>query len=468
MLKKLKQLINDGEGLTVEFKRCESELTSSVYETISAFSNRYGGYILLGVEDNGDISGVNPKATAKLCKDFITSLNNPQRFAPTLFIALEKAEINGKTILWCFVPPNSQVVIFNNKIYDRGEDGDMDISRNSEMVMQLHRRKTSDYSERKIFPFAKKKDFDFSRLMPKIRRLATNRLPDHQWANMTDIELLRSAGLYQEDLETGKSGYNLAAVLLFGRDDVIRSCTANYITDAICRRENTDRYDDRLMVTTNLIDAYEHLTDFISKHTFDKFYMINDQSVSIRSKIARELVSNILVHREYTSAYPAKIIIEQNRIITENWSLPKTPGRIDPDSFTPYPKNPLLAGFFIHIGLADILGSGVRNLYKFTKMYSGGEPELVDGDVFRTIVPINLSDIEMSDKLSDNGKMSDKTYREAILAYFTNNDVISAEEAAKLIGRNPKTGRRVLLQLISEGVISSIGANRNRKYIKVK
>ena len=492
MLNKLRQFIRDGEGLTVEFKRCGNELAGSVYETISAFSNRYGGHMLLGVEDNGKVAGVNPGAVAKIKKDFANTLNNPQRFAPTLFFALEEAELDGKTVLWCFVPPNSQVVMFGGRIYDRAEDGDMDITRNSEMVAQLHRRKAADYSERKIFPFAKDGDFDFARLIPKVRRLATNRLPDHPWTGMTDAELLRSAGLYQEDRETGKSGYNLAAILLFGRDDVIRSCTANYVTDAICRRENTDRYDDRLMVTTNLIDAYERLFDFIGKHTLDKFFMVGDQSVSIRSTIARELVSNILVHREYTSAYPAKIIIEHSRIVTENWSLPKTLGRIDPNSFTPYPKNPLLASFFVNIGRADVLGSGVRNLYKFTKMYSGDEPELIEGDVFRIVVPINLSDIEMSDKplyeeemsdnlsdkvpdgeemsdnLSDNApngeEMSDNAHREAILAYIAENGEIGAVEAGNLIGRNPKTARRVLLQLVNEGVVVTTGANRNRKY----
>jgi len=66
VLDKLKQLIRDGEGLTVEFKRCENELANSVYETVSSFSNRYGGYILLGVEDNGEISGVNPANIEKM------------------------------------------------------------------------------------------------------------------------------------------------------------------------------------------------------------------------------------------------------------------------------------------------------------------------------------------------------------------------------------------------------------------
>jgi len=468
VLDKLRQLIHDGEGLTVEFKRCENELANSVYETVSSFSNRYGGYILLGVEDDGEVKGVNPSSVSKMKKDFANSLNNPQRFAPTLFLALEEAEIDGKTILWCFVPPNSQVVMFGGKIYDRGEDGDMDITRNSEMVSQIHRRKSADYSEREIFPYAKDKDFDFARLMPKVRRLVASRFDDHPWIKMSDDEILRSAGLYQEDHKAGETGYNLAAILLFGRDETIRSCTPNYVTDAICRRENLDRYDDRLMVTTNLIDAYELLFDFIAKHTLDRFHLIGDQSVSLRSMIARELVSNILVHREYTSAYPAKIIIERDRIITENWNLPKAPGRIDPNNFAPFPKNPLLAHFFINIGRADVLGSGVRNLYQFTKMYSGGEPELIDGDVFKTIVPLSKSNSLVSDKLlvSDNvsDKMSDNAHGQMIFAYIETHGEISATAAAKLIDRSPGTARRVLSRLVDEGIIVAVGANRNRKY----
>ena len=468
MLGKLKQLVRDGEGLAVEFKLCENELANSVYETVSSFSNRYGGYILLGVEDNGKISGVNPESIDKMKKDFANSLNNPQRFAPTLFISLEEAEIDGKTILWCYVPPNSQVVMFGGKVYDRSVDGDMDITRNSEMVTQIHRRKSTDYSEREIFPYAKEKDFDFERLMPKVRRLVTNRADDHPWANMSDEEILHSAGLYQEDPKLGKTGYNLAAVLLFGRDETIRSCTPNYVTDAICRREDLDRYDDRLMVTTNLIDAYEQLMDFVAKHTLDRFFIIGTQSVSVRSIIARELVSNILVHREYTSAYPAKIIIERDRIITENWNLPKAPGRIDPNNFSPFPKNPLLAHFFINIGRADVLGSGVRNLYEYTKIYSGGVPELIDGDVFKTIVPLSKSNRIMSDKpfMSDNvsDNVSDNTHQQIILAYIETHGEINATVAAQLIDRSPGTARRVLSRLVGENMLVATGANRNRKY----
>ena len=40
-------------------------------------------------------------------------------------------------------------------------------------------------------------------------------------------------------------------------------------------------------------------------------------------------------------------------------------------TFEPFPKNPSISKVFREIGLADELGSGMRNTYKFTKLYSG-------------------------------------------------------------------------------------------------
>ena len=59
------------------------------------------------------------------------------------------------------------------------------------------------------------------------------------------------------------------------------------------------------------------------------------------------------------------------------------------DDIEPNPKNPIIAAFFGNIGYADQLGSGVRNLFKYSEVYSGKEPEFVEGDVFRIIVPLD-------------------------------------------------------------------------------
>lgn len=55
----------------------------------------------------------------------------------------------------------------------------------------------------------------------------------------------------------------------------------------------------------------------------------------------------------------------------------------------PFSKNPPISKVFRAIGLADELGSGMRNTYKYTRLYSGAEPEFKEGDVFRTVIPLS-------------------------------------------------------------------------------
>ena len=367
MLDKLRQILRDGEGITVEFKHCDHDLSDSVYQTVSAFSNRYGGHILLGVEDDGTISGIAPDYVKKIKKDFTNTLNNPERFVPTLYISLEETEIDGKIILWCYVPFVTQIVMFGCNIYDRTEDADITVTRSSDQLGMMSERKRGLSTISRVFPYVKKEDLELERLMPIVRRRAENRLSNHPWLVMSDDEIIKQAGLYTDDLATGKSGYNLAAIMLFGKENTITTCTsAAYVTDCILRRDNTDRYDDREVIKCNIIDAFNMIMDFIAKHTLDRFFIEGDQSISVRDKIARELVSNILIHREFTSTFPAKVIIGRDHILTENWCSPRYPGPLKPDTFLAQPKNPLLAAFFFNIGLADSLGSGVRNLYKVT------------------------------------------------------------------------------------------------------
>jgi predicted HTH transcriptional regulator len=50
---------------------------------------------------------------------------------------------------------------------------------------------------------------------------------------------------------------------------------------------------------------------------------------------------------------------------------------------------PVIARFFKEIGRADELGSGVRNLFKYCRHYSGRKiPELIEEDIFKCIVPL--------------------------------------------------------------------------------
>ena len=148
------------------------------------------------------------------------------------------------------------------------------------------------------------------------------------------------------------------------------------------------------MIITNLLESYDRLIAFGQKHLSDPFVQEGIQSVSARDRILREIFSNSLAHRDYSSGYVAKFVIERDRLYTENANRSHGHGALHLSSFEPYAKNPPISKVFREIGLADELGSGMRNTYKYTRLYSGGTPEFIEGDVFRTVVPLTSVAVE--------------------------------------------------------------------------
>ena len=277
-------------------------------------------------------------------------------------------------------------------------------------------------------------------LIDKARKMTRVRSDNHPWQSMDDEELLRSAGLILMDRESRKEGITLAAILLFGKDTTIMSALPQHKTDMIFRVENLDRYDDRDVIVTNLLDTYERMSAFAKKHLSNPFVLDGMQSVSARDAILREIISNSLAHRDYSSGYVAKMIIEKNRILAENSNRTHGYGNLDLNTFQPFPKNPAISKVFREIGLADELGSGMRNTYKYTKMYSGGVPQFVEGDIFRTVIPLNdAATLKSGPKVSDqdSDQVSDQVSDQ------DNNSIALEREILKFC-RKPKSKKEIL------------------------
>ena len=388
-LNELQSILTIGETVAVEFKRCGNGIENDTYETVCSFLNRFGGDLFMGVLDDGTVEGVPEKAAPDMVKNFIKVISNPVLFSPTIYLAPEIIKYDEKRmIIHVHIPPSAEVHSFKKVIYDRVDDADVKVTATS-AIAQMYIRKQNIFTERKIYPYAKMEDLRLD-LLPKIRIMAQNHAGgQHPWTAMDDQELLKSAGLYGRDIVTGEEGLNLAAIMLLGKDDVILNVAPTYVTDALVRKVNVDRYDDREIVKTNLIESYSQLLDFGRKNLPDKFFLEDTVNKSLRNTIVREMVSNTLMHREFTSSYTAKFVIEKNRRYVENANRATQEGLITVDNLEPNPKNPVIAAFFRNIGYADQLGSGVRKLFKYSKYYSGRDPQFVEDDIFRIFVPLD-------------------------------------------------------------------------------
>jgi ATP-dependent DNA helicase RecG len=383
----LKALIAKGEGIDVEFKACRDQLPKSVYETVCAFLNRHGGTLLLGVRDDRSIQGIAHDALEQVRKDFVTAINNPQKLTPPTYLSINETELDGKKLLHIYVPESSQVHRCNGRIYDRNEDGDIDITDHTVQVARLYQRKQANYSENRVYPWIQPDQLRGD-LIERCRKYVRVNQPQHPWGTLDDLELIKSAQLYQPHAETGEMGVTLAGVMLLAPDDLILRVCPPHRTDLILRKVNLDRYDDRDLVITNLIESYDRILAFIKKHLPDPFYLEGIERRSLRDAIFREVASNILIHREYTSGATTRLIIEYGRVITENPSRPHGFGRLDPATTIPFQKNPVIGAFFRQIDRADELGSGMRKMMLFGKAYGGSDPELIEGDIFRMVISV--------------------------------------------------------------------------------
>ncbi len=383
----LESLLRQGEGLTSEFKQARHLLPKDVFESVCAFLNRQGGHLILGAGDDGTARGVDEAAADQLQRDFVSLSNNPTKLQPPFLLELAPVRVGAALLLHVYVPPSSQVHRSGGVVFDRGHEGDFRV-RDEGRISQFYARKSSYYSEGRILPHLRLSDFKPG-LLDKVRALVRARRADHPWLLLGDEELLRSAGLYQTDPLTGAQGYTQAAALLLGRDEIILSVLPAYRIDALVRRHDVNRYDDRLDLRTNLVEAYEQLMDFVAKHLPDPFYLEGTVRVSLRDKIFREVVANLLVHREYLNGRPARFIIYADRVEVDNANHSVGHGPLDPRGFQPFPKNPTLARFFVQLGRVEELGSGVRNVTRYLQAYRpGGQAEFIEEDVFRTVVPV--------------------------------------------------------------------------------
>lgn len=427
----------------------------------------------MGIDNEGNIKGIQDERIENMKRDFVNLCNNSQKINPTVYLKIDEYEIENSKILHIYVHESSDVHKTKNKIFDRNEDGDYEVTQNTTLVANMYLRKQRTYTENRIYPYARISDLRRD-LIEKARQMAVNRAGGHIWETMSDTDMLKSASLYEVNYETGEEGLTLAAILLLGKDEVIQSVLPHHKTDAILRVENIDRYDDRDDIRTNLLDSYDRLMAFIKKHLNEKFYIENDQRINVRDKIAREICANILIHREYSNPFPAKLIIENEYIRTENANKPKMIGCINISDYVPYPKNPKIAKFFKEIGLADELGSGVRNVVKYTKIYSGGIPTFKEEDIFRVEIPIRVKSNSnqynnkpaiTGDKPAIIGDKPAIKSNDIIIEYLRINEYITTNIASEILQLKSKSWTRSILNtMVRDGVLVSEGANRNRKY----
>ena len=375
------ELTHKGEGTRIEYKTCTEEISESLYESACSFLNHTGGQILVGVQNDGTVIGVNPDKAEKLKADIVNCINNPELFLPCPYFTPRIMQVEDKTVMQLDIPCGQYVYRFKGRYWDRNDDADIDVTDQPELLLSIFERKNPHLFEERIVEGLTTEQLD-AKTFQYCRNILATIQPSHAWLQMTNEEMLLSAHLAKQDGDNLQLKY--AALILFGTEDAITELMPRYRFEAVFHMctyaqyndmsQFPSRYDDRRTIRQNLIQVYDQLGAFVERYLPDKFYLPANtmQRQNLRWDLFREIVGNMCVHTDFSSGYACFFHVFKDRVVTKNPTrlFPEIPeGELTIQQLSNYTKNPLLVRVFHELNWAEDLGSGTRNILRYAPLY---------------------------------------------------------------------------------------------------
>ena len=377
-------LTRKGEDTRIEYKTCTEEISESLYESVCSFLNHSGGQILVGVQNDGTIIGVNPDKVEKLRTDIVNCINNPELFLPCPYFTPRIMEVEGKSVMQLDIPCGQYVYRFKGCYWDRNDDADIDVTDQPELLLSIFERKNPHLFEERIVEGLTMEHLD-AKTFQYCRNILATIQPSHPWLQMTNEELLISAHLAKKDGDKLQLKY--AALILFGTEDAITELMPRYRFEAVFRY-----LPDRFYLPANTM-----------------------QRQNLRWDLFREIVGNLCVHTDFSSGYACFFHVFKDRVVTKNPTrlLPEIPeGELTIQQLSNYTKNPLLVRVFHELNWAEDLGSGTRNILRYAPLYYPNYKIVINsGSQFIFSITYQDDNVQDGDKkiqenVTETGKMS--------------------------------------------------------------
>jgi ATP-dependent DNA helicase RecG len=363
------------EGDDLEFKSAQGGLPRSLWETYSAMANSHGGVILLGVEDDGRVSGV--REPQKLKKAFWDTVNNRSKLNLNLCGDADLAEVpHPDGLIFAIRVPQATryqrpVFLGQNPLtgtYRRNYEGDYHCT--EQEVSRMLSDRAEEPADSRILEGFGMADLDLPSLHQYRQRFASHK-PTHPWLSEDDVGLLTKLGAWRRNRKTGAEGLTLAGLLMFGRDETLREGVPGYHVDFRERLSDdpAERWSDRLTADgtwqPNLFQFYLRVTQRLVADLKLPFQLNADLFRKGETEVheaIREALANALIHADYNGQ--GGIVVEKFRDAFE-FSNPGTL-LVSMDQLlrgnVSECRNKALQTLFMLIGGAEKAGSGVDKM----------------------------------------------------------------------------------------------------------
>ena len=471
------------ENNRIEAKKALGGLPHSIWETYSAFANTLGGIILLGVEEYKDktLHTVNLPDPEDLVKQFWDTLNNPNKASVNLLTSkhVRIEEVNGDRIIVIEVPRAQRyykpVFVDGNPVsgtYRRNGEGDYHCT--EEEMRAMYRDASIKTQDMTVLENMDSSVFCEESIRSYRQRMKLSR-PNHVWENLDDDEFLLKLGATGIG-EDGKVHPTSAGLLMFGYEYEILREYPNYFLDYREEYDDVHRWTDRFISSSgdwsgNVFDFYFHVYNKLQLDLKVPFEMqggfrVDDTPVH---KAIREALANCLVNADYYGRRGLVIIKKRDLITMSNpgdfrveLAEAQSGGMSDP-------RNGIMMKMFNLIDIGERAGSGIPSIWYTWKQQGWDTPTIAQSFNPNRIVlslPLIKSDDKKVTIKSDDKKVTIKTsdQKAMIIEYLTEHVEGKVSDFTELLGVKATRIKKLIYELIAEGIIVAQGGNRNRTY----
>lgn len=458
------------ESLTIEFKSDRKKLSDSeIFDVIVALSNTEGGDLYLGIEDNGDVTGIHESH-----KDPTTlSAYIANNTVPPVPIRAEIIE-DIKPVLKISVPKSYSGIVatvtgrvLHRRLKANGEPESVAMYP-AEYATRLSDLRLLDYSAMMVQQ-ATVNDFDFNEI-ERLRQLILTNNGDKTLLELSNEELFKAMGLVRED--NGKLIPTIVGILLLGTEKALAtyvptSSAVFQVLEGTSVRINDD-------IKGPILATIDKLNTYLSAWNPEQEIEMGLFRVAVpdyNKRAVREALVNAFSHRDYTKMGRIRISVSDEGLIIANPG-----GFIEGVSIAnlltaePHGRNPLLADALKRIGLAERTGRGIDRIYEGSLLYGRPMPDYSASTSVTVSLFLSKSkpDEQLAKLFSDEQRRIGRPLSLSsllVLNVLKDMPKSNVSQLAERINIQETAIKTILDSSIDHGLVEAYGNGRGRTYI---
>lgn len=446
---------------------------------IVAFANADGGVLVIGIEDNGEITGID---------DYTENINEILRVPfdfckPSVLVEPETIECvdkNGKSNhLLAIKIPQSPELHANQQddVYYRMGDKSQKLSFDDRL--RLMYSKGSRYYEDEPVADSSIEDIDMDFVAIYCKKIGYTKSPEEYIRQNKSFIAIKS----------GRQEMSGAAILLFGKNpqQYFQRARIRFIRyDGIQAKVGAEMnvVKDKIF-TGRILDMVEKTLSFVRDQIKEHTYLGKEgrfvTTPEFPDFVWKEIIINAVTHRDYSiKGTDIQIKMFDDRIVVE--SPGNLPGivRLSNIRQVHFSRNPKIAAFLHEYDYVQEFGEGVDRMYREMEKAGLPAPEYNNIAFMLNVTirnKINVVDNvaesvvdNVADHVIDNASNTTKLSftEQAILKHLQISPELSAKELAGLLHKTSRTIQRNINSLKEKGFLQREGSDRSGRWIILK